>query len=466
MTGIGSIADGFSELSTWAQISVISTVWLVAGTASVLLLSRRPARAHLMMVAAMACAVACPALWIVAQRAGWGFLPAVAPGEIGLAGSLEGAPVVATPGSGISGFAILGFVAASGTVFFLARLALSVRRGAGLASAESEAADPSTLELLNIERARMGITRSVRVRTSARARAPMIWCWGRAATLLLPPDWSASRRGSRAVLRHELAHLERADHRWCLLADLCVCVLWWNPLAWWCRASARELSERACDTWALSTRSSPTDYAEVLLSFARPANSGAALGAVRSRRGLERRIRRLLCAPATDPRAGACWILAMVCVVGLSATGVSLAQRRAPSNTSIDIPASIRPAAFEEPEIDVHGAALQFGPEVLDLGTVPPGGSGTGVAFLLNTGAEPIDILDYKASCGCTSVYGFEARRLEPGEAMELLITMTAPEDGGEFKEKVVRVRARGFEEIELPVRLVTGGAAPARTAR
>lgn len=49
------------------------------------------------------------------------------------------------------------------------------------------------------------------------------------------------------ILAHEIMHARRGDGWWCLLANLCLCLFWFHPLAWWASFAMRHDQELACD---------------------------------------------------------------------------------------------------------------------------------------------------------------------------------------------------------------------------
>lgn len=79
-------------------------------------------------------------------------------------------------------------------------------------------------------------------------------------------EWNASRR--RAVLLHELAHINRGDIAAQLLATVVTALWWFQPLCWWARWSLRRESERACDSVVLDAGLRASDYASDLLQIA------------------------------------------------------------------------------------------------------------------------------------------------------------------------------------------------------
>ncbi len=87
--------------------------------------------------------------------------------------------------------------------------------------------------------------------------------------ILLPADclhWKSVRR--RAVLLHELAHIQRRDLVWQLFANLATALWWFQPLCWSSRWNLRRESERACDALVMKSGVLPSDYARELLEIA------------------------------------------------------------------------------------------------------------------------------------------------------------------------------------------------------
>jgi len=97
---------------------------------------------------------------------------------------------------------------------------------------------------------------------------PMTWYSGR-HFLALPSsakNWPEQRL--RNIVRHELAHIRRKDCQTSWLADSCLALLWFHPLAWYLRRSLGEAREAACDDLTLGQTPEPGDcrqYAQDLL---------------------------------------------------------------------------------------------------------------------------------------------------------------------------------------------------------
>jgi len=116
--------------------------------------------------------------------------------------------------------------------------------------------------------------------------------------ILLPASAGRWPAGLQAVaLQHELAHAERRDCLWQILAEIVCCLYWFQPLAWLAAAQARKEAEHACDDRVLATGANPAEYAAHLLSLARNLPSLAGLRCVPAmarQSGLEARLRAIL----------------------------------------------------------------------------------------------------------------------------------------------------------------------------
>ena len=140
--------------------------------------------------------------------------------------------------------------------------------------------------------------RPVRVRRSDGVTAPIMWGLFR-PTILLPSDadnWQEDRL--RAVLLHELAHIQRNDWESKLIAQMMCVVYWFNPLVWFAARRRQVEAERACDDHVLNAGYQSTNYAKHLVDIARTVKkadsvSRAAAAIARSSR-IEERIRTIL----------------------------------------------------------------------------------------------------------------------------------------------------------------------------
>jgi TonB family protein len=127
-------------------------------------------------------------------------------------------------------------------------------------------------------------------------RMPMTWGWFR-PVVLLPSEaaaWPPDRL--RAVLAHEMAHVERRDWLTLTLAELAAAFYWFHPLIWLAALRLRRERERACDDAVLAGGITPSGYAADLLEVARTLSAGSRLPAPAMARpsSLESRLRAVL----------------------------------------------------------------------------------------------------------------------------------------------------------------------------
>ena len=151
---------------------------------------------------------------------------------------------------------------AGGALFLLARLIVGIGAVWHL-SARSNSFSGSTLHV------HPDWKRPVSVRQSDTVTVPMVWGLVR-PVILLPADadeWEPERR--RAVLLHELAHIQRQDWLIQTIAQITCAVYWFNPFVWLAARQLRVEAERACDDHVLNAGYQSTDYAQHLLDIVR-----------------------------------------------------------------------------------------------------------------------------------------------------------------------------------------------------
>ena len=151
---------------------------------------------------------------------------------------------------------------AGGVLFLLARLIVGIGAVWHLSARSSQFKG-------SIPHIRPGWKRTVSVRRSDAVTVPMVWGLFR-PVILLPADadeWQPERR--RAVLLHELAHIQRQDWLMQTIAQITCAVYWFNPLVWFAVRRLRTEAERACDDHVLNAGYQSTDYAQHLLDIVR-----------------------------------------------------------------------------------------------------------------------------------------------------------------------------------------------------
>ncbi len=98
-------------------------------------------------------------------------------------------------------------------------------------------------------------------------RIPVTWGILR-HVILLPNDFEELPvECRRAVLTHELNHIERSDFLIRALTEIVCAVLWFQPLVWIVRRQLREEQERVADDRVLEMGEKPSNYAKLLLEW-------------------------------------------------------------------------------------------------------------------------------------------------------------------------------------------------------
>lgn len=318
----------------------ISAILLIALAALALLRRQSAAARHWLLAAAIACALAMPALTLVLPSwhlaaAGFSATPALADslarrfalstttdagitvdmhadaaalrGDGAAAGQAAddaarartaGAAAPLTPRAVV--MASLVAVWLVGVAINLSVLLVGLKRLASLGARAQRLAGPDDAwHALASEMARgYGLRRPVRLLQSDHPTSLFTWGCVR-PSILLPVSastWTEARR--RVVLAHELAHIARGDWAAQIAAELLRCITWCTPLAWIAARRLRAESEQACDDAVLGRGVDAPEYAAHLVALARAFNQrrdtwSPALGMVRQS-AFERRIRAML----------------------------------------------------------------------------------------------------------------------------------------------------------------------------
>ena len=150
---------------------------------------------------------------------------------------------------------------------------------------------------------RMGIPRPVRMIKHPSLSGPVAFGWRR-PTVGLPEGIDAyfTAPQQEVMMAHELAHLAAHDPAWHFLADVVCALLWWHPLAWWCRGRLLSTSELAADEASRLIANGPGTLAECLVAMGRRLSQPAGFGWQRIegngfRSSLGQRVERLLAMP-------------------------------------------------------------------------------------------------------------------------------------------------------------------------
>lgn len=125
--------------------------------------------------------------------------------------------------------------------------------------------DPVLLDRAAEIGAEIGVKRPVELFVNPLAASPML-LGGRNPCVVLPEICSEGQ-DLRCVLLHELAHYRRRDILYKWLAQITVCVHWFNPLVYWMAREIERLCELSCDEAVLNVldEDSRRTYGDALL---------------------------------------------------------------------------------------------------------------------------------------------------------------------------------------------------------
>lgn len=207
-------------------------------------------------------------------------------------------------------------------------------------------------------------------RMAERLQSPMLSGWRR-PVIWLPPeatDWDEQRLS--AVLRHELAHLQRADVTWHWLAQFAACLWWWQPLAWRAWRCLRNETEHAADDAAVLAGGSTHEYARTLVEIAAgmPVRLHKMPGVTMfGGESVQRRVRELMKGNQWRGRigVGAMGLIALVAVAlaVLAATKVEFKPKTPLYQSEAKLVAAISAQAaganWEEQQADFYGTIIE-----------------------------------------------------------------------------------------------------------
>ncbi|MCZ6837131.1 MAG: DUF1573 domain-containing protein [Planctomycetota bacterium] len=344
-------------------------------------------------------------------------------------------------------------------LIMIVRLTKSCIAGAQLVAQAEPLHDEAIDNAMRIAEGRLGIRQSHQTRVSASIRCPVIWCWGRKPSILLPHSMlDHSSSSLRAVLCHELAHSKRRDHLGSFMVEFATCLLAWHPLMWIARRLASDANEQACDAWVLSTGASATNYADTLLSLIPQPASSIVLAAVHSRPALKRRIVHILGDTQASPTSGSRFLFVAVILFLVLGANASLAQRRSMDSTIANsgdrnaaLPADLV-AMYPIDANDPRFESMHVLPAELDLGFTDAAQAKTGSVWLVNRTQNPITVLGAKASCGCTTIEDIRDTVIAPGSSLQVEINIEPGTVPGQRKTKHVTFQFEGLDPIKIPV--------------
>src|SRR5215207_1384375 len=164
---------------------------------------------------------------------------------------------------------VLFVVWALGAAAVLLRLAAGTMLVARLARRGQRIDDGGWLSLAQRLANTLRIERPLILMRGDRLGVPVTW--GVVYPVVLLPDdadeWPEERR--RYVLVHEMAHVKRLDALTQLVGQIALAFFWFNPLVWIANRRMQMEREHACDDYVIRHGTTPSTYAQELLSMVR-----------------------------------------------------------------------------------------------------------------------------------------------------------------------------------------------------
>ncbi|MFK7960921.1 MAG: M56 family metallopeptidase [Phycisphaerales bacterium] len=463
--------------AAWQSTLILGVALLAAW-----LLSRRPARAHAILLCGLAAAIALPLASAAARLAGLGLFRPAAVAE----------PTPSTPAgewlvptaTADAAFSLLPIVATglliawafvSGVLLVrLAILIVRTRRFVRLAVPLACVDLSRRIRRAAIAAGSASPLPMIRVHPSIAAPAAVGLIGHRC--LVVPADLDRlSDDELAAVLAHELAHLRRRDHLGALLADAFVAVLPWQPLGWLARRRTALLRELTCDAWAVRAVPTPADYARLLYRFAArlsaasdasstatpPASLAMAAGDIR------RRVDATLDDRQREPAAGRAWLGGLLVASVLVVGGLSVMHVRKSTPGPATVLASGQGSplgGWEDPKIvggkEGESAPLLVSARELDFGIVAPGEAADRTLSIFNPGRRGLVIEAIRAGCGCTTLEFDGPVTLAAGASIDLPVRMKADDKPDVVKRKSVSIVVRDSRPLTVYVQIASTGAA------
>ncbi len=224
---------------------------------------------------------------------------------------------------------------------------------------QSEPAENRFTEMLNRCRERVGIRLPVAMRLSNDISSPAV-CGFFKPVILMPTALieKLSTDELRAVLTHEMCHIERGD-LWINSAQTILQIIYfYNPLVWLANVVVRRIREQAVDEMVLVTLGNGAqDYSNTLIDVAETAFlktnlSLRLIGVVESQKALEGRIKHILNQPI--PKSAKLGVLGLMTVLIFGAILLPMARAQKQSNENAAADSDAQPQhTSESAKVDI-----------------------------------------------------------------------------------------------------------------
>jgi len=235
-----------------------------------------------------------------------------------------------------------------GALVFIALLARDAAKLVPLVRSASPISDRVILSVADELARGLRLSRVPVLLVSRRAVMPITWGLRRPRVLLPAAALEWPRERVHAVLAHELAHVDRGDWLWHVLAQMACAIYWFNPLFWSAERALGRESEQAADDKVLGMGVEAGQYAGHLIDIVRASRVAMSprAPAVAMARAvhLERRVAALL-RPQTN-RTSVSRRHALAMTLCALAVGLPLAAVTADGANDVDIRAVDLPLAL------------------------------------------------------------------------------------------------------------------------
>ncbi|MBZ5522879.1 MAG: hypothetical protein LAP21_11635 [Acidobacteriia bacterium] len=371
----------------------------------------------------------------------------------------------------------LGFGWLLGAAIFVLRLLLAEFRVRRLVHNATPVRDQLWGTRLQTMARAAGIRRTVALLISQETEVPLTTGALHPKVVLSPDfeDWRPLR--GDAVLRHELAHIQRMDAITHALANLAVAMYWFHPLVWKTVITMRAEGERACDDCVLAAGTRASEYAHELLEIAaslRQPDYTAALAMAR-RSELEGRVMAILNPKLRRGSVSrnaflAVVILMLAVALPLAAVRPSAAQSGS-SAAKIQKPSPAKPASPVAPSKPAAAPTAPAHPQ--DVNAVPAPPTAPVEAEEPEGVSEPEELPEISASDFhrmelAVAAAEAEIQRADADLAAEDLQSDRSKEQLEQNREQIAKLRAeiealnaeiRALREQHLPALAGTGPA-------
>ena len=194
--------------------------------------------------------------------------------------------------------------------------------------------DPRWLTALAAAQNRVGVKHGTALLISDEINSPISWGVVR-PVIMIDPCARAATDQAEAIIAHELAHVQRLDWLKLVAGRVVTALFWFNPFVWALARQGHQLREEAADDAVLRARVARAEYAALLVTSVRHANTGHLLatnGVAPSASSIALRVNHVLDEsrprrPARLQWTGASLLLALSANAALAAAEPVLAER-------------------------------------------------------------------------------------------------------------------------------------------